>query len=308
MAIGITGNGRITVCPRIWAHSFHPITPSDVSNLRTFVSGCVDVANKKCYTGSGTTITDFVSGVTFSMYGNSGNVVFKTDNVGILEITGNGYVSSNEKKYFFPGNESTCGFALDFWVYAATGHTQEEGILQFGEYDGGTFKNGIKIYRRYSPTSATLRRQLRVEVYGSGGVMSSFTTASQGHFYADEWNHISFSLSMQRIGIPFEEFAGYNIQLRSKTIREILENDDAGSNTDSSAFAASQGLEVNRFLKIGQVDGITGNFKGKFGAIKLYNNFATNFDTLDPDASDAILPSTGKKNYKALAPRYDQYD
>lgn len=333
MAIGITGQNHGVVGPRSWPH-VQSYGGNNYFGADYFpvISACVDVANPKCYSGSGNTITDFVSGVTFSIYGNSGDVTFKTDNGGILEITGQGYIESTNTQYQFLDSDneffSNKGFALEFWMYAATGHTQNESILQFGQIDNGVFKNGIKLIRNYNPASVNSSRLFRVETYDNQGNMQSSTFNSTdnsvfGPLYSNEWTYVQITESVQ-ISIPGVSYFKTNYLLaKSKTINRIMlqtrNNVDNLFHRVNASWTIIQPeteykSEANRILKIGKVDGVTGFFRGKIGALKIYNKSVRVFD--DEDFKDPEDPESGlvyfahkpaTLNYHGLAPRYNQY-
>lgn len=317
MAIGITGHNLMVVGPRCWSHlqtgvgGFNYTVNYFAENIYFWsprVFGCFDPGNKKCYSGSGTTITDFVSGVTFSTFGNSGDVTFKTEAMGCFELTGNGYIESTNKKYettnvtsegrFYPG------FALDFWVYCATGHTQEEAILQFGEDDNGTFKNGFKIIRNHGATT-TAKRTGRILVFDKyGGITGS--NSRTGFFPQDEWVHVV-------IGINFSSGTNRTFATCDGSIVNSATNFEISPinftfSLDPTNIPDPIDMTKPKKLTIGKADGITGQLNGKIGLLKVYEGpvFMGSIlkDFSDTNTGEYILPGLATLNHAAFAKRY----
>jgi hypothetical protein len=297
MQTGIAGNNYL---PGYFAENFTFWSPR--------VFGCFDPGNKKCYSGSGTTITDFVSGVTFSTFGNSGDVTFKTEAMGCFELTGNGYIESTNKKYETTNLKSDGrlydGFALDFWIYCATGHTQEEAILQFGEDDNGTFKNGFTLVRTHGATT-TAKRICRISMFDRyGGITAS--TSRTGFFPEDEWIHVVIGIHYPA-GNTTSGFASCvgsvtnsltNFEINALEFTFLL----------SSAVPDPIDMTKPKKLTIGKADGITGQLNGKIGLLKVYEGpvFRQYMlpDFTNQDTGEYVLPGFATLNHAAFAKRY----
>lgn len=307
MAIGITGQNHGVVGPRTYVH--------DRKYNLTTVFGCIDPANKKSYPGSGNTITDFISGVTFSTFGNSGDVTFKTEAMGCFELTGNGYIESSDKKYEmfrFQNSEINGGYGVEFWIYATTGHTQQEAILQFGQDDNGVFKNGFKLIRNFGPTVAN-KRTLQILLYDRfGGLTGTIGVAgsNNGGIVENEWCYIVVGdADPQGSGI-FRTLEGVVCAPPVKYDLVTFANRLYPSQNSSTPPVVEQ--QVPRKLTIGKADGITGQFRGKVGFVKVYEGALYTVNVLkdidDQNTGEYVLPGLVTLNQAAFAKRYGHPD
>ena len=151
MAIGVSGTNdnmfstQISVGPAGFVHNKSKtdlLFLSDYSTFYTLLSGCFDAANRKCYSGGGTSATDFVSGINYTITGNAdSDTVYKSDNAGIIEITGGGYIKSSDGYKVPPFSTGTFTrplFTTNLWFWPATGSTQETGLYQLRKYENGS--------------------------------------------------------------------------------------------------------------------------------------------------------------------------
>lgn len=309
MAIGISGTNsnsssvQVSVGPAGFVHTkdiqgFLSI-PSE-SGLRTILIGCFDPANRKCYSGGGTSATDFISGINYTITGNSNNdTIYKPDNVGIIELTGGGYIRSNgsykQNRFTSVGGESN---TVEIWIWPSTGPTQDEAILQLrNKNSSGEYKNGYTLFRRFFGNN----RQLRIEGYRNDGQSVGFTNIATNALWLDTWNRIHIydwrtnndstsKIFDIYIKSPYHEYVSTN----TLTVA-VLQGTDA----------KQYDINVERELTIGKAEGTTGTFHGKIGCTKIFEGpiFSNNNDSPETNGYGDAKDWT----YYPLAPRYDQY-
>lgn len=333
MAIGISGTNNdvfsteISVGPAGIVHYKYQnalIDMTNTSNYYIILSGCFDPANRKCYSGGGTSATDFVSGVNYTITGNADtDTVYKSDNVGIIEITGGGYIKS-DVGYKIPQFTTISGvnepvFTTNFWFWPATGPTQETAILQFRKYEGGAYGSGWAITMGRNRFNSTTIRRLSFYVYNnSGQVISVGTpigqTSTETPMLLDEWNNIFYRESTYDNGFTIS-YQGDLVVKNRINRTPSLPSSFIGANSAAIIIGGNSNeysLTGFREFTIGKADGITGTFRGKIGCLKNYDGLLTNSQWY-PEEEGPPNPSAGNyyaldSIYYSLAPRYDQYD
>jgi hypothetical protein len=309
MAIGVSGTNsnstsvQVSVGPTTHVHRTG-ITPF---NIDTFLSiiGCFDPANRKCYSGGGTSANDFIYGNTFTITGSSNSyTTYKSENVGIIEVTGDGHIKGNGG-YLTNQNAGLIGSnAIELWFWPATGPTQEEAIIQLRKNDNGSYKNGYTVVRR----SVGNNRSLNIYAYQNDGTFTDDVGTLSNAIWQNTWNQII--LSDFRISSD-QRFRLFRIYVKSPY--HVYEN-----NSLSVTFPSPAGEDddqyndaVLREWSIGKAEGITGTFKGKIGCAKIWSGIILNTDSLDitePNDVNLQWVDAYKIMYNGLAPRYDQYD
>jgi hypothetical protein len=313
MAIEVTGtnsNGyssvEVSVGPAGWTHKKDKIglIPSPIGQLDVVLSGCFDPANRKCYSGSGPTATDFVSGINYTITGNSNNdTIYKSDNLGIIEVTGNGYIKANGS--YSPNDTPGIGGSntIEMWFWPSTGPAEEQAIFQLRKNNNGSYENGYTVVRRAIGNN----RSINIYKYTNDGNYFVTVASISNAIFLDTWNQIiiyDFRLD------PGSRFRLFRLGIKSAYHEYI-------SNLLSVSFEDGSNQEPNgyddfapRELTICKAEGITGTFKGKIGCTKIYQGivFSLNADPeIDPENINGFQESW-KRIYQCLAPRYDQYD
>jgi len=312
MAIGISGtnsNGyssvEVSVGPAGVTHK------KDKNGLLLFgntpeliLSGCFDPANPKCYSGGGTSATDFVSGINYTITGNSNNDAFyKSDNLGIIEVTGNGHIRGNGEYESSQIGGIDGSNTIEMWFWPATGPTQEEAIFQFRKNDSGSYENGYTVVRRAIGNN----RAIRIFLYTNDGNYFDTVASISNAIFLDTWNQIliydlrngpeaTFRIFALRIKSAYHEYTNNSVTV-------VL---SSGSGKDPNQYDET----ASRELAICKAEGITGTFRGKIGCAKIYNGpmFNNNGNPeIDPENVNGYT-QLWNATYQCLAPRYDQYD
>jgi hypothetical protein len=311
MAIGISGTNsnsssvEVSVGPMAWVHIKDPrfVAKSLDTPNQSFLYGCFDPGNKKTNAYGGTSGIDYVSGFSYTITGSANNYAqFKSENLGIIELTGDGYIKSDSSYQSSFGSDEN---QFEFWLWPATGPTQEQAIFQFRKNDGGTYKSGFTLVMRGGIGN---NRQIRLLGYRNDGTLSSVGPSTGGlsnALFLNTWNHIIIHNNHQ----PGVDFSGLGIRIRSPFHEYYIGTqflDDIGlPGTNSTEYE----LSAPRELMIGKADGITGTFRGKIGCCKIFNGLIS-LATYDPENDEpnnvghAQYPVIA---YNSLAPRYDQY-
>lgn len=307
MAIGVSGTNsnstsvQVSVGPAGFVHYRNQRSlPSSPLEDSIFLSGCFDPANRKCYSGGGTSATDFVSGINYTITGNAnGDTIYKSDNAGIIEITGGGYIKSNG------GYEHTSGFydaqSIELWLFPATGATQEETLFQLRKYEGGSYKNGYTLTRRRISGNP---RGIAIYPFDNQGLLDRVSTINNA-LWLNEWNRIlinDWNLN--------ELYRYFEIEIRSPYHTFYTSGNSSYADLVTGGKPGEYSITGEKELTIGKAEGITGTFRGKVGCIKIYEGPFFNVD-YDPEGGPPD-PSTFNYDtfdwaYYPLAPRYDQY-
>lgn len=313
MAIGISGTNsnsssvQVSVGPAGFVHrrDKEGIFSTDITNTSPFLIGCFDPGNKKCYSGGGTSATEFISGINYTITGNANSdTIFKTDNLGIIEITGDGYIKSNgsypQAKSSVLGESNT----IEFWFWPATGATQEEAIIQFRKNNGTNYENGFTLTRTIGATTS-LRRGMRITTYANNGLPTSGSGIQSNALWLNTWNRVilasfrntnidTFRIYYLNVVSPYHTFNRFDATISAIGIPR-------------GTGAGEWDQESNLELTIGKADGVTGTFRGKIGYVKIYKGQIFNTPDDPPEEANGLADSFDW-TYYPFAPRYDQYD
>lgn len=308
MAIGISGTNsnsssvQVSVGPAGFVHSKDKRginSGVNINDSSPILVGCFDPANRKCYSGGGTSATDFISGINYTITGDANNdTVYKPDNVGIIEITGGGYIRSNGSyKHNQSGNFGESN-SLEIWFWPSTGPNQDEAIFQFRKKESGAYKNGYTLYRRATGNN----RGIGINAYQNDGSLVNTNTVGNA-IWLNTWNRILIS----DFRINFDATPRiYHMEIISPYHRYVNTGNTLISNMLQGDNAAQYDILSERELTIGKADGVAGTFHGKIGCVKIFNGIVFNTPD-DPPEEASGFADAWDWTYYPLAPRYDQY-
>lgn len=309
MAIGISGTNsnsssvQVSVGPAGFVHKKDKVGIEqgvNINDTSPILVGCFDPANRKCYSGGGTSATDFISGINYTITGDANNdTVYKPDNVGIIEVTGGGYIRSNgaykhNQSGSFGGESNT----LEIWFWPSTGPNQDEAIFQFRKKESGAYKNGYTLYRK----AIANNRVIAIDAYQNDGSLVNTNTAGNA-IWLNTWNRIL--IYDYRIGVG-NSFRIYNMEIVSPYHRYVNTGVSLNTGIIGGDKAAQYDILAERELTIGKAEGVAGTFHGKIGCVKIFNGCVFNTPD-DPPEEASGLADSWDWTYYPLAPRYDQY-
>lgn len=309
MAIGISGTNsnsssvEVSVGPIPYVHRKGKSILGGV-NLVDVLIGCFDPGNKKCYSGGGTSATDFISGNDYTITGDSNSdIAFLNNNAGTLQLTGGGHIKCNGS--YSPSIGSLSGNLIEMWFWPATGPTQEEGLFEFRKNNNGTYENGYSIHRLATGS----KRTLIMRGYGNDGtIYNTSPTTLTDAIFPDTWNHMIFQEF--RNDPTGSRFRFFSILIRSQ-YHEYFQS--AGNYQPGFSGLDPENYDdpAPKELRIGKVSGITGTFHGKIGLCKVVNGLYnltpypdSEIDPLEQNTTDSFASVI---MYRSMAPRYDQY-
>ena len=308
MAIGISGTNsnsssvQVSVGPAGFVHSKDIkgiIEGTNIFNTPPILVGCFDPANRKCYSGGGTSATDFISGINYTITGDANNdTIYKPDNVGIIEITGGGYIRSNGSYKHNQSGSFGESNTLEIWFWPSTGPNQDEAIFQFRKKESGAYKNGYTLYRRATGNN----RGIGIDAYSNDGSFVNTSTINNA-IWLNTWNRIL----IYDYRISNDNSARiYNMEIVSPYHRYVNTGSSPASIFAQGDKAAQYDILSERELTIGKADGVAGTFHGKIGCVKIFNGGIFN-NPDDPPEEASGLADSWDWTYYPLAPRYDQY-
>lgn len=219
-----------------------------IHNPRIALDGIIlrlDPGSKRCYPGTGTSVTDLVSGRTGTMSGgvtvnSSGEFVF--DGTDDRIDMGNSYINQSE----FTMSQVDSDYTLEAWIYVETSQgttTDADSII------GNTSSIGVGM-----------------QVGVSGGLPRvNFAARSTSNFYSstfnyNEWVHVCFAHQQSSFTRIF--------------LNGVL--DVTSSSASYSILAGSYGN-----ITIGNSSSrVTGYFDGKMGPLSIYNRGLTDAEML----------------------------
>jgi hypothetical protein len=196
----------------------------------------IDPANTSSYPGTGSTVTDLVSGITGTM----SNVEYETSTCGVFRFPGNGSI-------LFPITDFGTQFSLSAWVYVDNDVANINTLMSNAGPGGGS--SGFKL--TWNSWGANDKKMVIED--GGGGAGKTSSTSAQ--ITVNEWQHLVYT---------FDKTTGLVTMYRN----------GSAVATDGGAFVSGAGTNQNWWLgSMGGSGSLAMN--GKLGVVKIYSNVLT---------------------------------